>query len=119
MGFGAAERSSDYPHLKVRNLLCRVTLKFPDGQYQDALMAARWCKGLGVDGESDDDRLANWLASQICEFGEARSKRLSVFYNPWDRGQQAKFASMVKSWLEPDLARSGLVVDSATFALGG
>jgi len=57
------------------------------------------------------------LESELYEFSEANSQELATFYNPLDKVQQDRFYALVARALGPFLAKSGLMLDGASFSV--
>lgn len=98
---------------KVRHLMYKVVVKMvlTPKAYAERFLAFEGSEGGETPGEL--------LERVLYEFNERHSRELAVFYNPRDRLQQAEFGKLVREFLDPIFTARGMVVEEATFTLGG
>jgi hypothetical protein len=57
------------------------------------------------------------IRSQLYEFGEVKSKEISIFYNPEDDKQQLAFAKLLKEFMRESMDNSPFMITGVLFSL--
>lgn len=100
------------PNPKVRQLHVNITF-VSAGTLQLYRLYRRFCRSLWPKHQSFDA----WVQYQLYEFKNARSKDLGELYNPLEPTQQDRLTAMLKSFFEPMLENSGVILAEASFSV--
>ena len=107
---------------KVRKIQPSIMLELTDYEtffrVDDRQRELHMSYGISVSEESLFSRKIAWIVrNEMYNFNNAHSKEMAKFFNPLNEDQQREYEALVKSDLEPVLAKDGVVVRKVLFSI--